>query len=114
MSNINSVTITGNLGADPILKDLSGDKRVAEFNVAVAGRGDRTDWVHVRVWNATADFAERNLKKGSRVAVLGRLTTDQFEVDGQKRSRTYVTGAEIEPLGSKSQQDEPAEEPIAA
>lgn len=116
MSNINVSTITGNLGGDPVFKKLEGDKRVAEFNVGVGGRNDRTEWIHVRVWNATADFAERNLRKGSRIAVTGRLTTDQWEVDGQKNSRTYITGNEIEPLGdNKAKADSDTDrEPVAA
>jgi single-strand DNA-binding protein len=66
--------ITGNLGRDPELRHTPNGAPVCSFSVAVRqpkvrGEDPAPFWVKVEVWNATADWASQNLRKGDQVAV---------------------------------------------
>lgn len=85
MNSINKVLLMGYLGADPkSVIGLSGSD-VATFNLATnefiksENGGDekiqKTDWHKIRVWGRLATTCAKNLKKGSRVIVQGKLHT---------------------------------------
>lgn len=100
----NSVSLIGNLGADPELK-RAGDQSVVSFRVATTRRwktqsGERretTDWHSVEVWGKQAELCAKYLSKGHLVGIEGRLQTDQWEdkATGQKRERTKVVASEV-------------------
>jgi single-strand DNA-binding protein len=95
MNGLNDVTIMGTLGADAEVKQLDGDKAVANMSIAIndsyipkAG-GDRvqtTEWVKVEAWNGLANFLGTYGKKGTGFIVKGKLKTDSYvkEVNGQE------------------------------
>ena len=86
--SINKVILVGNLGADPRVTNTQSGSKIVNFNLATSDRwrdkasGDfkeRTEWHRVVIFNANlADFAERALKKGSKVYVEGTLQTRKF------------------------------------
>lgn len=107
MSNINQVIITGNLTRDPELRNTSGNFSVLSFTVACNDRrknGDQWEDVpnffDVVVFGNRADALARFLRKGAKVAVLGKLRWSQWEKDGQKRSKIDVIANEVEVLSS--------------
>lgn len=95
----NSVMLTGNLGRDPELKELSGGKYLAKLSVATNERftfgdgqtKDDTQWHNVIAWGALAKQAADQLRKGSRLSLEGRLVHRAYETkEGQKRYITEV------------------------
>ena len=48
---MNNVTLIGNISTDLELKQTTGGKAVCQFNLAVNGYGDKTDFIPVQVWN---------------------------------------------------------------
>lgn len=83
---MNRVVISGSLGADPkiIVKE---DSKIASYSVAISEpKGDKSDanWVNVAAFNKAAEFAQRNLKKGSKVIVEGKIKTSVYETEGIK------------------------------
>ncbi len=93
----NRVQLMGNLGRDPELKEFEGGKRRLRITVATNetfeyGHGqtkEDTQWHQVVAWGRTAEQAAQVLKKGSRVAIEGRLVHRSYDdKEGQKR---YVT-----------------------
>ncbi len=64
------LTIFGNLGRDPELKDV-GQSKVASFSVGVRTGKDETTWVSCSVWGTRADTVMRFFKKGSKVTLSG-------------------------------------------
>lgn len=100
MSDLNTVCITGRLGRDPEVKYTSSNKSVCNISLAVddsyqgatGERVDRAVWIDVTLWGATADIAGRYLSKGSRCAISGRLSVDEWQdAEGNKRSKVKVT-----------------------
>ena len=94
----NRVTILGRLGADPELRTFQSGSSVVQFRVAVEERWkrngewqSRTEWIPVKCWgDGLNDFIMKYLRKGSKVFIEGKFTTEQYEKAGEKRYATYV------------------------
>jgi single-strand DNA-binding protein len=86
----NLVVIDGTLGRDPEAKFTTTGKAVTNFSVAVDnGWGESKKppfWFSVVAWGKLAETAARDLSKGSKVTVFGRLTTRKY---------TNKTGVEV-------------------
>ncbi len=103
-SAINKVVLSGFAGADAEIKILSGNQKLARVNLAVneyykntAGEEiKKTQWFTLTFWNAKADIAEMQIKKGTRLTVEGRLQSGSYEAkDGTKRFTTEIVVNEI-------------------
>jgi len=102
-----TLTITGNLTADPELRFTGTGTAVAAFTVATSRRvydqasgqwqdGD-TLFLRCSAWRDLADRAAESLTKGMRVIVTGRLKQRQYETpEGDKRT---VYEVDVEDLG---------------
>ena len=107
--SINKIVLTGNLTKDPDVKYTQSGKAVAMFSIAVNdGFGDnqKTYYPNIVVWGKTAETVGNNLTKGSKVGVVGKLTSRSYESNGQKKYITEVVADMyngIEFLGSKKQ-----------
>ena len=83
-----TVTIAGNLGADPSLMRTENGPSRAYFRVAVTPRvrhpekgwvdSPTTTWYSVTCWRALADHAKASLRKGDPVFVHGRMRSDTW------------------------------------
>lgn len=98
--SINKVTLVGNLGRDPEIRHTNSGQKIVHLSVATSDtwkdksgeRQERTEWHRVVVFNSNlADFAERFLKKGSKVYVEGALQTRRFtDASGQEKFTTEI------------------------
>jgi len=112
MKNLrNSVQLIGNLGMDPEVKTLESGKTVARISLATTEKytnkkGDKvsdTTWHKLVAWGKTAEIAEKYLKKGSEIAIEGKLTNRSYEDSkGEKKYISEVLVNEILMLGGKS------------
>lgn len=117
---INKVTLLGNTGKEPDVRRLENGKPVATFSVATTesykdNNGEwqnLTEWHTVVCWNALAEYAEKNVKKGTLVYVEGKITHREYEKDGVKRYITEIVANTVKPL-SKKEGSEPTQ-PAAA
>lgn len=110
MAGVNKVILVGNLGADPEVKYLEGDKAVAKLRLATTesykdrngNRIDQTEWHDLEMWDGQAKIAEQYLKKGSQIYVEGKIKTDTWQDDqGQNRYRTKIRVLNFTMLGGK-------------
>ena len=101
----NRFQIEGNLGKDAEVKRIEHGE-VVKFSVAVNERWndknkvkhERTDWFFVEAWGPAAAFAA-TLKKGTPVAVEGRVRTGEYTgEDGVKRYTWTVLADSIRKL----------------
>ena len=107
---LNKVMLIGNLGADPEIRYLPNGDAVATLRLATTRRwkdknGDRkeeSEWHRVVLFSGLAKIAGDYLKKGSKVYVEGRIRTQQWEKDGEKRYSTEIVGEELKMLDGKS------------
>src|ERR1700728_4377888 len=114
--NINKVVLTGNLTQDPELRPLPSGTSVCNLRVAVNGRRknsdtgeweDETNFVNITVWGAQGENCARYLKKGSPVAVDGRLRLRQYtDREDKKREALEVTADVVQFLNSTGERGE--------
>lgn len=111
MASFNRVILVGNLTRDIELKYLQSGTAVAEIGLAVNERRKNAqtgEWIEepvfvdVTLWGRTAEIAGEYLGKGSSVLIEGRLKLDQWEKDGQKRSKLRVVCESMQMLGAKT------------
>lgn len=101
---INRVIATGNLTRDVELRHTSANLPVASFGLAINDRrknqqtGDWEDFpnfVDCTLFGSRAENIARLIGKGSKVAIEGKLRYEQWEKDGQKRSKVSIVVDEI-------------------
>ena len=105
---INSVTLIGNLGADPEMRTTASGMVIANLRVATTSRKkvgdgkweDVTEWHAVTVFGKTAENAGQYLSKGRQVYIEGRLQTRKWQdKEGKDRWSTEVVCNELKFLG---------------
>jgi single-strand DNA-binding protein len=103
-----TITVVGNLTADPELKFTPSGAAVANFTVASTPRiydrqsGEWKDgdalFLRCNIWREAAENVAESLTRGSRVIVTGRLKQRSFETrEGEKRTVFEVEVDEIGP-----------------
>jgi single-strand DNA-binding protein len=108
MANDTTMTIVGNLTADPELRFTSSGAAVANFTVASTPRmfdkqsGEWRDgealFLRCNVWRQAAENVAESLTRGARVVVQGRLKQRSFETkEGEKRTVVELDVDEIGP-----------------
>lgn len=106
----NKVQLIGNLGMDPEVKSLDGGKKLAKMSIATNenyknAKGEKvteTQWHNLIAWGKTAEIVEKFLKKGSEVAVEGKLINRNYtDKEGIKRYVTEIEVSELLMLDSK-------------
>ena len=106
---MNNVVLIGNISTDLELKQTMNGKSVCQFNLAINGYGEKTDFVPVQVWNKQAENLVKFQQKGSKIGGVGRISVDNYEQEGQKKTFTKVIAHEVEFLGTKQQEKTIAE-----
>jgi len=107
MAGETTLTIVGNLTADPELRFTPTGHAVADFTVASTPRNydrDAGQWrdgealfLRCTAWRQLAEHAAESLTKGTRVIVTGRLRQRSFELtEGVTRT---VTELDVDELG---------------
>ncbi len=108
---MNRVILMGRLTRDPEVRYSQGERQmaIARYTLAVDRRGrnangDSTaDFIPCVAFDRAAEFAEKYLKKGTKVVVSGRIQTGSYtNKDGQKVYTTDVILDDQEFAESKS------------
>lgn len=115
---MNRVIMCGRLTRDPEVRYTNGDepKAIANFGIAVDRRfknrnGEyEADFFNCTAFGKQAEFAEKYLKKGTKIVLEGRLQNDNYtNRDGQKITATGIVLDNIEFAESKKADDKPTE-----
>ena len=108
MSGDTTITVVGNLTADPELRFTPSGAAVANFTVASTPRMfDRqsNEWkdggplfLPCSIWRQAAEHVAESLTKGMRVIVQGRLKSRSYETrEGEKRTVFEIDVEEVGP-----------------
>ena len=99
---MNKVLLTGFISKDPEIKTASSGVKIARFTIAVKRRfksenGEyNSDFFNCTAFRTGAEFIEKYLGNGSRVAVAGKLENRTYEANGEKKYFTEIVVDEIE------------------
>jgi single-strand DNA-binding protein len=107
----NKASFIGNLGRDPEMRYTPSGKPVTNFSVAVNNQYPGADgetvketlWVKAVTWGATAEAANKYLKKGMQVYIEGRIQPIKIwtGTDGEPRADLELTVSEMQFLSHK-------------
>jgi single-strand DNA-binding protein len=107
MASFNKITLVGNVGRDPELKQTATSK-VVDFSIAInePARGqqpERTEWYRVSFWDRRAETIAQYVRKGTQIMVEGRLSVRTYTDPNTQRERysLEVTGTDFVLLGTR-------------
>lgn len=113
--SINRVVLVGRLTRDPELRALPSGVSVCSVRIACnssrrdgdGGYTEKPNFFDVSIYGASADSVSHYMRKGSRVAVDGRLEWREWETaDQQKRQSVSVVADTIQFLDSPGERSE--------
>ena len=91
--NINSITLVGQLTADPEMRKLPDGRTVCSLRLAVNDYRDKPAlFLDVTTFGDEAQACAEHLVKGRQIGVIGRLSYREWEKNGAKRSKHEVVG----------------------
>jgi len=95
--SINKVILVGNVGKDPVVRYFDKGVAKATFPLATSEsytnqQGESitsTEWHNIVLWRALAEVAEKTIKKGAQVYIVGKIKTRSYvDKDGNNK---YIT-----------------------
>ena len=111
--SVNQVTLLGRVGKDPEVRTVGqSNSKVATFSLCTGGKYktqdgreiDDTAWHDIVAWRNHADLAEKYIRKGSQILVIGRLSYREYtDNNGNKRYVTDIVADKIELCGGKAE-----------
>ena len=109
--SVNKVTLLGNVGKDPEIRSTPGGTMVANIALATSDRQkdaqgnwqDHTEWHNLKAFNRTAEIVRDYVKKGSKLYIEGKITTNSWEDKETKvkKYRTEILVNELSLLGGR-------------
>jgi single-strand DNA-binding protein len=113
--SFNIAIVEGRLGKDIESRSTSGGKKVVNFSVGSDyGYGDNkgVQWDNIVAWGPQAEFAERFLKKGSGVLIVGERRTRSWE-DKQSGQTKYITEIHADTIKFSGSKEGSSDKPAA-
>ena len=111
--SVNTVYLLGRVGKDTEVRTVgSANSKVAQFSLCTGGKYttkdgrevDDTAWHNIVAWRNLAETAEKFIKKGSQVFVVGRLSYREYTDNaGVKKYVTDIVADKIELCGGKQE-----------
>ncbi|MGV3525575.1 MAG: single-stranded DNA-binding protein [Candidatus Sericytochromatia bacterium] len=114
MAANNQVVLIGRAGNNVAedVRHLQSGTMVAEVRLAVnrptkdASGNPVTDWITCQFWDKNAERLSEFVKKGDLISVSGAMRVDNWEKEGEKRSKVYVHGENFQMLESRSAREQ--------
>ena len=108
------VTLLGNVGRDPEIRQTATGTQVGNFSVGVSWKRKNeeqtTQWLRITVYDKLADVAQRFVSKGKQVYVEGRLNVSTYkDRDGNEKQQVEVIASELQVLTRDAPRDAPRE-----
>ena len=89
---MNLVVLMGRIARDIELKETGSGLKIAKFTIALDGykKDDDPEFVRCTAFGKTAEIIDQYLLQGDGIQVQGRIKTDTWEKDGEKKFSTGV------------------------
>ncbi|MFH1118558.1 MAG: single-stranded DNA-binding protein [Bacteroidota bacterium] len=106
----NTVQLIGHLGADPEIRTLESNRKVARLRIATSDdyinkNGEKvkqTQWHNLVIWGGLVEVCENLLSKGREIAIEGKLGYRVYtDKEGNKHFITEITVNELRIVGGR-------------
>jgi single-strand DNA-binding protein len=117
--SLNKVVLIGNVGKDPVVRYFEKGVAKASFPLATSEsytnqQGETitsTEWHNIVLWRELAEIAEKTVKKGTQLYIVGKIKTRSYvDKDGNNKYITeiladtmFVLEKKTAPAGSQYQ-----------
>lgn len=105
----NRVQLIGNMGKNPMVKELNNGGKMARFSLATneftvkdGERVKETQWHTLVAWGKTADIVAEHMQTGAEVMVGGRLKNRSYTDD--KGNTRYITEVVVDEVLFRNRQ----------
>ena len=96
--DLNKVMLIGRLGTAPELQYTTNGVAYCRFTLATnenyvdekGNKVEKTEWHNIVAWRKLAETCNTYLKKGSKIFAEGKLQTNSYEKEGQKKFFTQI------------------------
>ncbi len=108
-NDINSITISGNIGKEIEVKTSGSGKSYVRFSLAsnkTRQQETHTSWLEMLAVNSTADYIGRYFGKGDPVCIQGEIKQENVEKDGTRYNNHTVFVNDIWPMNQGANRDE--------
>lgn len=97
---INTITVTGNVGKDAVLRVTPNGKYIATFSLpAKSGYGEheKVSWLNCKLFGAMAERLSQAITKGAKVTVTGEFVLEEWtRQDGDQAQMATILVRDID------------------
>lgn len=103
---INTITVSGNVGKDAVLRVTPNGKHISSFSIpAKSGFGDneKTSWLNCKMFGAMAEKLSTAIVKGAKVTVTGEFVIEEWTKQDGSQAQTptiLVRDIDLPPRGT--------------
>lgn len=103
---INTITVSGNVGKDAVLRVTPNGKHIASFSLpAKSGFGDneKTSWLNCKMFGAMAEKLSVAVVKGAKITVTGEFVIEEWTRQDGSQAQTptiLVRDIDLPPRGT--------------
>ena len=105
---INTITVSGNVGKDAVLRVTPNGKHISSFSIpAKSGFGDneKTSWLNCKMFGAMAEKLSTAIVKGAKITVSGEFVIEEWtKQDGSQVQTPTILVRDIDLPPSNGQQ----------
>ena len=107
----NQVQLIGNMGVDPEITNFENGGKKVRFTLATnerymdkeGNKKSKTYWHNIYAWGPTAKYIAKSAKKGTELALTGRIVTRKYlSKKGESRTFTSIEAKNVVALNSAS------------
>lgn len=108
---MNKAILCGRLTKDVETRYTQEQMAISRFSIAVdrKTKDKETDFINIVAFGKNGEFAEKYLKKGTKVIIEGRIQTGSYEKDGKKVYTTDIVAESFEFAESKKEEPKDAD-----
>ncbi len=108
--SVNKVILVGNVGKDPVIRNINENTPVATFTLATnevykdqnGNMQKITEWHNIVAWRNNAQLAEKFIRKGSQLYIEGKIRSRTYtDKENQTRYVYEIIADKIQLLGKK-------------
>ena len=107
---LNQTVLVGRLTSNPEVNELESGKKVTNITLAIprnyknADGVYETDFIKCTLQNGIAENTAEYCKKGDIIGVKGRVETDTYEKDGERKNSMVIVAEKVTFLSSRTQE----------
>ncbi len=97
---INTITISGNVGKDAVLRVTPNGKHIASFPLPARsgfGENEKTSWLNCKMFGAMAEKLSVAIVKGAKITVTGEFVIEEWtKQDGSQAQSPTILVRDID------------------